>query len=177
MHCLSYEMQVYSPDDDCYYPSNAVPNGADGKPKKVLKLSGTEVRKRLKTGEEIPAWFSYPDVVARSGGLAIAAPIAPYKVSRDFVRETCEAEGGFMEVYVAASLDLCEARDKKGLYAKARKGIIKGMTGVDDPYEEPKNPEIRIETGDLSVAQAVDQVMDYLYAEGYILREKKEMLK
>merc|ERR1711997_939790 len=63
MNCLSYEMQVYSPDDDCYYPSNAVPNGADGKPKKVLKLSGTEVRKRLKTGEDIPEWFSYPQVV------------------------------------------------------------------------------------------------------------------
>jgi len=259
MNCLSFEMQVYSPDDDCYYPSNEVPNGSDGKPKKVLKLSGTEVRKRLKTGEEIPAWFSYPQVVeilrnahppnhkkgltifftglsgsgkstianalceklmevqerrvsildgdymrklvsselgfseehrnlnikrigfissliARSGGLAIAAPIAPYKVSRDFVRETCEAEGGYIECYVAASLDLCEQRDKKGLYAKARKGIIKGMTGVDDPYEEPKNPEIRIETGNLSVAEAVDQVMEYLYSEGYILREKKENL-
>merc|ERR1712130_733363 len=63
MNCLSFEMQVYSPDDDCYYPSNEIPNGKDGKPKKVLKLSGTEVRKRLKTGEEIPAWFSYPHVV------------------------------------------------------------------------------------------------------------------
>jgi len=250
INCMSFEMMVYSPDDDLYYPSNEVP-----KEKKVLKLSGTEVRRRLQTGEEIPSWFSYPKVVeilreahppnhkkgltifftglsgsgkstianalceklmelqsrrvsildgdymrklvsselgfseehrnlnikrigfissliAHSGGLAIAAPIAPYKVSRDFVRETCGAAGGYIECYVAASLELCEQRDKKGLYAKARKGLIKGMTGVDDPYQEPQNPEIRIETGDLSVAEAVDQVIEYLYNEGYILKEE-----
>jgi len=116
-------------------------------------------------------------LIAHSGGLAIAAPIAPYKVSRDFVRETCSATGGYIECYVAASLDLCEQRDKKGLYAKARKGLIKGMTGVDDPYQEPQNPEIRIETGELSVEEAADQVIDYLYAQGYIQKEEEKEAK
>ena len=111
-------------------------------------------------------------LIAHSGGLAIAAPIAPYKVSRDFVREVCSEAGGFIECYVKASLELCEERDRKGLYAKARKGIIKGMTGVDDPYEEPKNAELVLETGDLS-AQMLIKIIQYLHDEGYILKEQE----
>ena len=73
-----------------------------------------------------------------------------------------------MEVHVNTPLEVCEVRDVKGLYAKARKGIIKGFTGIDDPYEVPKNPELRIDTSDISQEEAVQQLFVYLEKEGYI---------
>jgi sulfate adenylyltransferase len=84
------------------------------------------------------------------------------------VRSIIEPHGGFIEVHVSTSLEVCESRDRKGLYAKARKGIIKEFTGISDPYEEPENPEVRINTDGLSPDQAAQQVILKLERLGYI---------
>ena len=84
--------------------------------------------------------------ITKNRGIAICAPIAPYAVTRAAVREVVEAYGLFVEVHVATSIKVCEARDRKGLYAAARAGKIKGFTGIDDPYEPPQAPEVRLET-------------------------------
>ncbi|MCB1857028.1 MAG: bifunctional sulfate adenylyltransferase/adenylylsulfate kinase [Gammaproteobacteria bacterium] len=106
--------------------------------------------------------------ITKNGGVAICAPIAPYRETRRAVRELIEAHGAFIEIHVSTSLEVCEARDRKGLYAKARKGIIPEFTGISDPYNIPENPELRIDTGDLTPAQAAQQVILYLFKEGYI---------
>ncbi|WP_067563898.1 bifunctional sulfate adenylyltransferase/adenylylsulfate kinase [Halofilum ochraceum] len=217
----------------------------------VLKLSGTEVRRRLEEGIDIPDWFSYPEVVqelrrsrppknrqgftvlftglsgsgkstiahallsklmelggrpvtlldgdvvrkhlsselgfskehrelniqrigfvaseiTKNGGIALCAPIAPYTATRRIVREMIEAEGGFVEVHVATPLEVCEERDRKGLYARARRGEIKNFTGISDPYEEPQNPEIRLDTQDVSPDQAAHDIVLKLEKMGYI---------
>lgn len=208
----------------------------------VLNISGTEFRRHLQEGLDIPEWFSFPEVVeelrkthpprhkqgftvfftglsgsgkstianalmaklmeiggrritlldgdivrqhlsselgfskehrninirrigfvaseiTKSGGIAICAPIAPYAASRREVREMIEPLGGFLEVHVATPLEVCEQRDRKGLYAKARKGLIKEFTGVSDPYEAPENPELRIDTRDCSPNEAAHQIV------------------
>jgi sulfate adenylyltransferase len=218
---------------------------------KVLRLSGTEFRRRLREGLEIPEWFSYPEIIAelrsthppkhrqgltvfftglsgsgkstianallvkllevgtrrvtmldgdlvrkhlsselgfsrehrdlnilrigyvaseitKYGGVAICAPIAPYAATRRRVREMVEANGGFVEIHVATPLETCEQRDRKGLYAKARAGILKEFTGISDPYEEPQNPEMRIDTRDLSPDLAAHRVLVKLESLGYI---------
>jgi len=76
--------------------------------------------------------------------------------------------GGFIEIHVATSLEVCEGRDRKGLYAKARAGIIKEFTGISDPYEAPENPELRIDTDGLTVEEAAQRVFLYLEQQGYI---------
>ena len=217
----------------------------------VLKLSGTEVRRRLEEGIDIPDWFSYPEVVqelrrsrppknrqgftvlftglsgsgkstiahallsklmelggrpvtlldgdvvrkhlsselgfskehrelniqrigfvaseiTKNGGIALCAPIAPYTATRRIVREMIEAEGGFVEVHVATPLEVCEERDRKGLYARARRGEIKNFTGISDPYEEPQNPEIRLDTRDITPDQAAHDIVLKLEKMGYI---------
>lgn len=91
----------------------------------------------------------------QNGITVIASFISPYKEARDFVRGICS---NFIEIYVATPLDVCEKRDVKGLYAKARAGEIKQFTGIDDPYEEPENPEIKIDTTNLSIDEAVNIV-------------------
>ncbi|RLB78106.1 MAG: adenylyl-sulfate kinase, partial [Deltaproteobacteria bacterium] len=106
--------------------------------------------------------------ITKNRGIAICAPIAPYTSTRAEVRSTIEAYGGFVEVHVATPIDVCEKRDRKGMYAKARAGLIKGFTGVDDPYEEPKNPEVRIDTTDLSPEEAAQEILLYLGQKGYI---------
>ncbi len=106
--------------------------------------------------------------ITRNGGVAICAPIAPYRDSRRAVRELIEENGAFIEIYVATPLDVCEARDRKGLYAKARKGIIPEFTGVSDPYDVPERPELEIDTSDISPMEAVQQVLLFLLKEGYI---------
>ena len=218
---------------------------------KVLRLSGTEFRRRLREGLEIPEWFSYPEIIAelrsthppkhrqgltvfftglsgsgkstianallvkllevgsrrvtmldgdlvrkhlsselgfsrehrdlnilrigyvaseitKYGGVAICAPIAPYAATRRRVREMVEAGGGFVEIHVATPLETCEQRDRKGLYAKARAGILKEFTGISDPYEEPQNPEMRIDTRDLSPDIAAHRILVKLESLGYI---------
>ena len=206
---------VYLEDQDKYVPDDEVKKGD-----RVLNISGTELRQRLNEGREIPAWFTYPEVVAelrrsfpprhkqgvtifftglsgsgkstianvlltkfletggrpvtlldgdlvrkhlsselgfskehrdinirrigyvaseitKNGGIAICAPIAPYDATRKHVRQMIEPHGGFILVHIATSVEVCEQRDRKGLYAKARAGILKEFTGISDPYEVP----------------------------------------
>ena len=106
--------------------------------------------------------------ITKNHGIAICAPIAPYAEMRRQVRETIEQYGDFIEIHVSTPLEVCEQRDRKGLYAKARKGIIPEFTGISDPYEEPENPELRINTAELEPMQAVQQIYLYLVNEGYI---------
>jgi sulfate adenylyltransferase len=105
--------------------------------------------------------------VTKHGGIAICAPIAPYAHTREDVRDMVEAGGGFVLVHVATPLEVCEQRDRKGLYAKARAGIIKEFTGISDPYEEPTDAEVTIHTTTCSPEEAADQILDYLRAQGY----------
>jgi sulfate adenylyltransferase len=83
----------------------------------------------------------------RPGGAVIAAPIAPYETSRKWARDAVEKYGGFVEVHLSTKVEVAEQRDRKGLYKKARQGLLKNFTGLDDPYEAPRKPEIRIDTG------------------------------
>ncbi|HEB96224.1 MAG TPA: bifunctional sulfate adenylyltransferase/adenylylsulfate kinase [Sedimenticola thiotaurini] len=106
--------------------------------------------------------------ITKNGGVAICAPIAPYTETRRAVRELIEQHGAFIEIHVSTPLEVCEARDRKGLYAKARKGIIPEFTGISDPYEAPEHPEIDIDTSDLTPAQAAQMVLLYLFKEGYL---------
>ncbi|PIX86802.1 MAG: adenylyl-sulfate kinase, partial [Nitrospirae bacterium CG_4_10_14_3_um_filter_53_41] len=106
--------------------------------------------------------------ITKNGGVAICAPIAPYTATRRFVRETIEQYGAFIEIHVATPLEVCEERDRKGLYAKARKGLIPEFTGVSDPYESPENPEIRIDTSELSPMAAAQEIFLYLLRENYL---------
>jgi sulfate adenylyltransferase len=106
--------------------------------------------------------------VARHGGIAICAPIAPYQQTRQEIREMVEAHGGFIEVQVATALEVCEARDRKGLYAKARAGQLKEFTGISDPYEAPEQPDLRIDTGDCSPDEAAQRVILKLEGLGYL---------
>jgi sulfate adenylyltransferase len=106
--------------------------------------------------------------ITKNGGIAICAPIAPYTATRRAVRELIEQHGAFIEIHVATPLEVCEARDRKGLYAKARKGIIPEFTGVSDPYEEPENPEIRIDTSSMTPAQAAQEILLYLLQQNYL---------
>ncbi len=218
---------------------------------KVLSLSGTELRRRLQEGLDIPEWFSFPEVVdelrrthpprhrqgftvfftglsgsgkstianallvkllelggrpvtlldgdhvrkhlsselgfsrehrdlnilrigyvaseiTKNGGIAICAPIAPYAATRRKVRDLIEPMGGFLEIHVATSLEVCEQRDRKGLYAKARAGIIKEFTGISDPYEAPEEPEMRIDTGELTPDLAAHRILIKLESLGFI---------
>ncbi len=246
MVMVPFRNMVYVQDLDRYFPEDEVPAGS-----KVLDLSGTEQRRRLQTGAEIPSWFTFPEVVkvlrathpprsqqgftvfftglsgsgkstianallvkllemggravsmldgdhvrkhlsselgfskehrdlnirrigyvaseiTKNGGAAICAPIAPYDAIRRDVRQMIEPHGGFILVYVATSLDECERRDRKGLYAKARAGILKQFTGISDPYEEPKDASIVIQTEQTTPEEAAEQVVAYLRNEGYL---------
>jgi sulfate adenylyltransferase len=106
--------------------------------------------------------------ITKNGGIAICAPIAPYEAVRKQVREMIEALGGFVLVHVATPLEVCEQRDRKGLYAKARAGIVKEFTGISDPYEVPPNAEVVINTADLSPEEAAQEIILQLERQGYI---------
>jgi len=243
---VPFNMMVYLEDQDKYVPDNEVPKGS-----RVLNISGTELRQRLNEGRDIPAWFTYPEVVqelrrsypprhkqgvtifftglsgsgkstianvlltkfletggrpvtildgdlvrkhlsselgfskehrdinirrigyvaseiTKNGGIAICAPIAPYDAVRSHVREMVEPFGGFVLVYVATPVETCEQRDRKGLYAKARAGIIKEFTGISDPYEVPEKAEVVINTTDLSPEEAAQEIILHLEQQGFI---------
>jgi sulfate adenylyltransferase len=243
---VPFQLMVYVEDRAEYLPIDETTDE-----QKVLNISGTEFRRRLQEGLEIPEWFSYPKVVeelrksypprhqqgvtvfftglsgsgkstianallvklleigdrpvtlldgdhvrknlsselgfskehrdinikrigyvaseiCKNGGVAICAPIAPYAATRQYVRESNEKVGGFVEIHVATSIEVCEERDRKGLYAKARAGIIKEFTGISDPYEVPENPEIRIDTVGLSPDLAAHRILVKLESLGYI---------
>jgi sulfate adenylyltransferase len=106
--------------------------------------------------------------VARHGGIAICAPIAPYAEARARVRRMVGEVGDFLLVHVATPVQVCEARDRKGLYAKARAGVIGNFTGVSDPYEEPTDAELTIDTSAMSRQQSVDAVLRLLTAGGWL---------
>ncbi|MBW2610428.1 MAG: bifunctional sulfate adenylyltransferase/adenylylsulfate kinase [Deltaproteobacteria bacterium] len=106
--------------------------------------------------------------ITKNRGIAICAPIAPYQLSRRQIREMIEQYGGFIEVHVATPLEICEQRDRKGIYAKARAGLIKGFTGIDDPYEVPEDPEVRVDTRDMTPDEAAQEVLLELQRQGYI---------
>ena len=237
---------VYVEDTGRYMTRDEVPPGA-----KTLSISGTEFRRLLREGKEIPEWFSYPEIVqilrrlypprdkqgftvfftglpssgkstvaqvlmaklmeigsrpvtlldgdivrkhlsselgfskrdrdinirrigfvaseiTKNGGIAICAPIAPYEATRREVREMISQYGGFILVYVATPLEVCEQRDRKGLYAKARVGLIKDFTGISDPYEPPENPDVVIDTTELSPEEAAQHILEYLHKQGYL---------
>ena len=243
---VPFQMMMYLQNEDRYVPADEVPQGA-----KVLDISGTELRARLNEGRDIPAWFTYPEVVkelrrsypprdkqgvtifftglsgsgkstianalitkflemggrpvtlldgdlvrknlsselgfskehrdinirrigyvaseiTKNGGIAICAPIAPYEATRKHVRQLIEPVGGFILVHVATSIDVCEQRDRKGLYAKARAGIVKEFTGISDPYEAPSDAEVVIDTAHLSPEEAAQSIILHMEREGFI---------
>ena len=243
---VPFKNMVYVEDKAQYFPEDEVEKGA-----RTLDISGTELRRRLQEGADIPEWFSFPSVVAelrrthpprhkqgftvfftglsgsgkstvatalmvklmemggrpvtlldgdlvrkhlsselgfskehrdlniqrigyvaseitKNGGIAICAPIAPYSATRKRVREMVEPLGGFIEIHVATPIEVCEARDRKGLYAKARAGILKGFTGIDDPYEVPENPEMRLDTSESTPDMSAHRIIVKLEALGFI---------
>ena len=106
--------------------------------------------------------------ITKNRGIAVCAPIAPYASTRREIRKTIEAYGGFIEVHVSTPIEECEKRDRKGMYAKARAGLIKGYTGVDDPYELPENCEVRIDTTNMTPDEAARQIILVLQKKGFI---------
>jgi sulfate adenylyltransferase len=246
VHIRPFQMMVYVESQDTYYPIDQVPVG-----EKTANISGTKLRELLRTGGNIPEWFTYPAVarilrlsypprvnqgftvfftglsgagkstianaftislleegsrqvslldgdivrthlsselgfskehrdlnvkrigyvaseITKARGAAVCAPIAPYEGSRRHVRRLIEQYGGFVEVYVSTSLEICEQRDKKGLYAKARSGQLKNFTGIDDPYEPPASAELVIDTASVPVRDAVQQILTYLRDQGFL---------
>jgi sulfate adenylyltransferase len=243
---VPFKNMVYVEDKAQYFPEDEIEKGT-----RTLDISGTELRRRLHDGVDIPEWFSFPEVVAelrrthparhnqgftvfftglsgsgkstvanalmvklmeaggrpvtlldgdlvrkhlsselgfskehrdlnilrigyvaseitKNGGIAICAPIAPYSATRKRVREMIEPVGGFIEIHVATPIEVCEARDRKGLYAKARAGILKGFTGIDDPYEAPENPEMRLDTSELTPDLSAHRIIVKLESLGFI---------
>lgn len=147
--------------------------------RKVTLLDGDIIRKHLSS--ELTFTKEHRDLnilrigfvaseITKHGGIAICAPIAPYHETRDQVREMIEQKGKFVEIYVATPLDTCEKRDRKGLYAKARAGKIKGFTGIDAPYEKPKKPEITIDTTHVSKLEAARKIATYLRTQKYLVK-------
>ena len=105
--------------------------------------------------------------IVSHGGLVICAAISPYQSTRDSVRNMMPGEH-FIETYVDAPLDVCERRDVKGMYAKARAGIIKDFTGIDAPYESPVNPEIALDTVKYSAYDSAKQILEYISKKGLL---------
>jgi sulfate adenylyltransferase len=244
---VPFQNMVYLEAEDTYVPEDEAAG------RKTLNISGTELRKRLMDGDEIPAWFTFPEIVeelrrtcplrreqgftvfftglsgagkstianvlvsrlleqggrpvtlldgdevrkhlsselgfsrahrdlniqrigfvaseiTKNGGIAICAPIAPYAAVRKAVREMIEPVGGFVLVHVATSLEVCESRDRKGMYAKARAGIVKEFTGISDPYEAPTDAEVVIDTGALSAGDSAEVILRHLQAQGWLAR-------
>ena len=108
--------------------------------------------------------------ITKNGGIAICAPIAPYAATRAAVRSEVEAGGQFIEIHVSTPIEVCEARDRKGFYAMARAGKITGFTGIDDPYHTPVNPELRVDTSQYEMKEAVNVVIEKLYELGLLIR-------
>jgi sulfate adenylyltransferase len=145
--------------------------------RKVTLLDGDLIRQLLSAG----LGFSRADrdlniarigfvaaEIARHGGIAICAPVAPYAAARAQVREMVSEVGDFLLIYVATPIEVCEARDRKGLYAKARAGIIGQFTGVSDPYEEPLDADLVIDTSTMTREQATDAVLNLLTSGGWL---------
>lgn len=128
---------------------------------KNLGFSAEDRAENIRRIGEVAKLFS------SAGVFVLTAFISPYRVDRDNVRAIL-GEGEFIEVYVNASLETCEKRDPKGLYKKARAGLIKGFTGIDDPYEAPEKPEIVLDGDSKSIDELAQEVVDYLDKNGYL---------
>ncbi|MBM4033465.1 MAG: bifunctional sulfate adenylyltransferase/adenylylsulfate kinase [Planctomycetes bacterium] len=106
--------------------------------------------------------------ITKNGGIALCAPIAPYDATRKDVRAAIEVGGGFILVHVSTPLEVCEQRDRKGLYAKARAGIVKEFTGISDPYEVPADADLAIDTADITPEEGAQAIILHLEKKGYI---------
>jgi sulfate adenylyltransferase len=147
--------------------------------KRVTLLDGDVVRTHLSKGlgfsredritNILRVGFVASEIV-KHNGVVICALVSPYRSARNQARNMME-EGKFIEVFVDAPIEVCEERDVKGMYKKAKEGIIKGFTGVDDPYEEPLAPEIRIDTVIQSPQESAKKIIEYLMAEGFLLED------
>jgi adenylylsulfate kinase len=149
-------------------------HGLNAAPGMLRQEHGEEFAKRFGLGfsaqdreENIRRIGSVAKLFCDAGIVAITAFISPYRLDRDRVRATLAA-GDFIEVFVDAPLEVCEARDPKGLYKKARAGELKGFTGIDDPYEPPLNPEIRLDALANQADSLAEQVIASLRAAGKI---------
>ena len=151
-----------------------VRHGLNAGPGMLKDVHGEEFAKRFGLGfsaqdreENIRRIGAVAKLFAEAGIIALTAFISPYRVDRDRVRKTL-AEGDFVEIFVDAPLEVCEKRDPKGLYKKARAGELKGFTGIDDPYEAPTQPELVLDAGTKTPEQLADEVLDYLKKFGKI---------
>lgn len=124
--------------------------------REVFPNTGFSKEDRIAHNKRI-AWLA--SILVRNGICPIVSFIAPYEESRQHAREVCN---NYIEVFVATSLEECEARDVKGLYAKVRSGEIKNFTGIDDPFEMPKNSDLTITTNGKTVEQSRDEVLDFI---------------
>ena len=106
--------------------------------------------------------------ITKNGGIALCAPIAPYDSIRKEVRALIHLHGGFILVHLATPIEICEGRDRKGLYAKARAGLVKEFTGISDPYEVPTDAEVTIDTTDMTPEEAAQEIFLYLERERFI---------
>jgi sulfate adenylyltransferase len=114
--------------------------------------------------------------ITKNSGIAICAPIAPYDAVRKEVRTMIQPHGGFVLVYLSTPLETCEARDPKGLYAKARAGVIQHFTGISDPYEAPSDAEVVIDTTDVTPEEAAQEIFLHLKRQGYIGADDQERM-
>lgn len=145
--------------------------------RRVTLLDGDAVRKHL--SRELGFSKEHRDLnirrigfvaaeITMHGGACICANIAPYDAARKDARAMVEAHGGFVLVHVSTPLPVCESRDSKGLYAKARAGLLAEFTGVSDPYETPTDAEITIDTSTTSPNDAAGRIVSFLKANGYL---------
>ncbi len=150
---------------------------AEQSDRQVTVLDGDVVRRHLSKGlgfsredrdENIARIGFVAAEVARHGGIALCAAIAPYRAARDKNRARISKHAHYIEVHVATALATCMARDPKGLYKKALAGEVKGVTGIDDPYEAPKNPELVLDTTGVSTEQCAEQVLATLRERGLL---------
>jgi adenylylsulfate kinase len=149
-------------------------HGLNAGPGMLRDKHGEEFAKRFGLGfsaqdreENIRRIGAVAKLFCDAGVVAITAFISPYRADRDRVRATL-APGDFIEILVDAPLEVCERRDPKGLYKKARAGELKGFTGIDDPYEPPLKPEMVLDAGRKSAEQLADEVIGYLRSSGTI---------
>lgn len=167
LHSLRIHSAVLD-GDNVRHALNAGPN-------MLRERHGDEFAERFGLGfsaidreENIRRIGAVAQLFAEAGIIALTAFISPYRRDRDLVRQTMKA-GDFIEVFVDTPIEICEQRDPKGLYKKARAGEIKGFTGIDDPYEAPIDPELTLQAGKKSPDELVDEIIVYLQAAGMLM--------
>ncbi len=153
-------------------------HGLNASPKMLIDQHGEEFAGRFGLGfstqdreENIRRIGMVAELFCAAGIVTLTAFVSPYRRDRDMVRERVEfsgKQGDFVEVYVDTPIDICESRDPKGLYKKARAGELKGFTGIDDPYEAPANAELTLDAGEKLGELLADEVIDYLRMAGKI---------